>query len=188
MDELATESRAALELLLESTGHPHDSLFVLGGSTSAVGGARIGKAWSLEAAFSILDGLLPLLAEHRLDMAVQGCEHVNRSLVVPAAVAERYALTEVSVVPIPKAGGSLATAYYTLLDEPVVVADLKSRARLGLDVGGVLVGMHLQPVAVPVWFGELQIGSARLSGGYSRQPRVGGERAVYDRREIEKYL
>lgn len=188
MEDLREQSRAALAHLLDKAGSPRGVLLALGGSTSAIGGAQIGKAWSLETAFAVLEGLLPLIATHDLALAVQGCEHINRALVVPAPVAERYGLTEVSVVPVPKAGGSLATSYYSLLDEPVMVADLHGQARLGLDIGGVLVGMHLRPVVVPVWFGELKIGSARLSGGFSRPPRIGGERAVYDRSQLDQYL
>jgi len=188
MKEVEEQSREALAHLLEQAGQPTGSLLVVGGSTSAIRGQRIGKAGDLETAFAVLAGILPLVAQYDLTLAVQGCEHINRALALPAAAAETYGLTEVSVVPVPKAGGSLASAYYSLLDEPLMVADLGGQARLGLDIGGVLVGMHLRPVAVPVWFGELTIGAARLSGGYSRPPRVGGERAVYDRRALDDLL
>jgi len=188
MEKLRKQSHEALKLLLEQAPAPTGSLLVIGGSTSAIGGHRIGKSGSLTTAFAVIEGLLPLVAKYRLTLAVQGCEHINRALAVPAAAVERYGLTEVSVVPVPKAGGSLASAYYWLLDEPVMVADLHGRARLGLDIGGVLIGMHLEPVAVPVWFGELSIGAARLTGGYSRPPRIGGERAVYDRQRLDEIV
>ncbi len=186
--EITAASRRALEHLLESAPAPDGALLVLGGSTSAIRGLRIGKGGDLEVAFAVLEGLLPVAATRNLTLAVQGCEHVNRALAVPAAAAARFGLEEVSVVPVPGAGGALASAYYSLLDEPVMVADLGGQARLGLDIGGVLIGMHLRRVAVPVWFGELTIGAARLTGGYSRPPRVGGERAVYDRSRLEELL
>ncbi len=188
MEGVSQQSQEALAHLLQQASDPSDWLLVVGGSTSSIRGQRIGKAGDLETAFAVLAGILPLVAKHGLTLAVQGCEHINRALALPAAAAERYRLTEVSVVPLPKAGGALASAYYSLLDEPLMVADLGGQARLGLDIGGVLVGMHLRPVAVPVWFGDLTIGSARLSGGYSRPPRVGGERAVYDRRPLDDLL
>ncbi|WP_457638277.1 DUF436 family protein [Oceanithermus sp.] len=188
MKEIELHSREALVHLLKQARKPAGGLLVVGGSTSAIRGKRIGKAGDLDSAFAVLSGILPLVARYSLTLAVQGCEHINRSLAIPRVALERYRLTEVSVVPVPKAGGSLASAYYSVLDDPVMVADLGGQALLGLDIGGVLVGMHLKPVAVPVWFGELRIGSARLTGGYSRPRRVGGERAVYDRRVLDELL
>ena len=188
METLRSQSQEALEFLLSQAPSPEGSLLVIGGSTSAIDGKQIGKAGSLKTAFAVIEGLLPLVAKYKLILAVQGCEHINRALAVPAAVVDDYGLIEVSVVPVPEAGGSLASAYYWLLDEPAMVADLGGQAQLGLDIGGVLIGMHLKPVVVPVWFGELTIGAARLSGGYSRPPRVGGERAVYDPRQLEEIV
>lgn len=161
---------------------------VLGGSTSAVRGRRYGKAADPVLARELLLSLLPALARVGVVLAVQGCEHTNRSLVLPAAQAEALRLEPVNVVPVPKAGGSLAAVYRTLLPEPAVVADLDSSARYGLDIGGVLIGMHLRPVVVPVPLADLRIGEASLSGGYSRPPKVGGERAVYEPAEADQIL
>ena len=161
---------------------------VLGGSTSAVRGERFGQAGDLELAEALLGVIYPRLARRALVLAVQGCEHVNRSLVLPRAAAQRLGLQEVRVVPVPKAGGPLAAVHYQRLPDPAVVADLRGEARLGLDVGGVLVGMHLKPVVVPVPLGDLRLGAASMSGGYSRLPLTGGRRAVYSPEEAEEAL
>jgi len=163
-------------------------LLVLGGSTSAVHGERIGKGGDPLTARSILLPLLRGLAPTGVILAVQGCEHTNRSLVLPRSAAAHWGFTQTTLVPVPSAGGSLAAVYYFLLDNPAVVASLDSSARYGLDIGGVLIGMHLRPVAVPVPLSDLHIGHANISGGYSRPPLIGGERAVYDDGVARKLL
>ena len=163
-------------------------LMVLGGSTSAVRGERYGKAGDPALALELLEALLPELAPRGVVLAVQGCEHVNRSLVLPADRARLLGLEPVNVVPVPKAGGALAAVYRTLLPDPAVVADLAASARYGLDIGGVLIGMHLRPVVVPVPLGDLRLGHAPLSGGFSRPRLIGGARAVYDAAEADRIL
>lgn len=186
--DLARQARTALERLFEAARPRPGALMVLGGSTSALQGRRIGKAGRPELAREVLEGMMGPLARAGVELAVQGCEHVNRALVVARPVAERYGLREVRVVPVPRAGGSLAAVWRTLLDDPVVVEDLRQQATLGLDLGGVLIGMHLRPVVVPVHFADLRVGEARVSGGYSRPPLVGGARAVYSEEEADRIL
>ena len=179
---------AALERLLQAARPAPGTMLVLGGSTSAVLGVRFGQAGDLALAEAMLDVLYSRLARLSLVPAVQGCEHINRSLVLPRAAALRFGLQEVRVVPVPKAGGPLAAVHYRRLPDPAVVADLRGEARLGLDVGGVLVGMHLRPVVVPVPLGDLRLGAAAMSGGYSRRPLTGGRRTVYSPEEAEEAL
>jgi len=183
-----TPLREALTRLFAAAPPRPGDLMVLGGSTSAVRGERYGKAGDPALALELLNTLLPVLARKEVVLAVQGCEHINRSLVLPAERAEALGLETVSVVPVPKAGGALAAVYRRLLPDPAVVADLAASARYGLDIGGVLIGMHLRPVAVPVPLGDLRVGQAPLSGGYSRPRLVGGKRAVYDTDEAARIL
>ena len=85
---------------------------------------------------------------HGLFLAVQCCEHLNRSLVIDAPCQERYSFDEVTVRPIAHAGGAMGTAAYENFAQPVMVERVV--AHLGLDIGQTLIGMHLKRVAVPV--------------------------------------
>ncbi len=179
--------RAILEFL-ELFPMPKGSLFVLGGSTSEVLGEKVGTRPSHEVAEAILEGLLPPLWERGVWVAVQGCEHLNRALVVEREAAHTYGLEEVTVFPHPKAGGSLATAAFLRFKEPVMVESLKAQAHGGMDIGGVLIGMHLRPVAVPLRLSLRKIGEALLIAAKTRPKLVGGARAVYTQEEMLKRL
>lgn len=111
-------------------------------------------------------------------MAVQCCEHLNRALVVEKALADKLFLETVNVVPQPKAGGSSATTAYKLFDNPVMVEHIKADA--GIDIGGVLIGMHLKETAVPLKMENKTIGEARVIAARTRPRFIGGVRAVYD--------
>lgn len=152
-------------------------LFVVGCSTSEVLGQKIGTCGSAPVAEAMVKALKAVTEEHQLYLAIQCCEHLNRSLVVEATAADRYNLQEVTVVPVAHAGGSLATAAYGSFQEPVVVEALQGH--LGLDIGQTLIGMHLRRVAVPVRLKEQKIGGAILTAARTRPPLVGGERACY---------
>ena len=84
----------------------------------------------------------------------------------------------VNVVPMPKAGGSLATCAYNSFEKPVVLE--KIRADAGIDIGGTLIGMHLKDVAVPVRLEQKRIGEATIIAARTRCKFIGGERAFYD--------
>ena len=85
----------------------------------------------------------------------------------------------VNVVPMPKAGGSLATEAYNSFKEPVVLENIKADA--GIDIGGTLIGMHLKAVAVPVRLAHNKIGEATVIAARTRCKFIGGERAVYNK-------
>src|SRR5690625_2910713 len=86
-------------------------------------------------------------------------------------------LEEVSVIPQPNAGGSMASYAYKHFDHAVVTETVKAHA--GIDIGDTMIGMHLKHVAVPLRFKQNMIGSARLTGARTRPKLIGGERAVY---------
>ena len=188
MEGLRQQARKAIEEFLELFPMPEGSLFVLGGSTSEVLGAKVGTRPSLEAAEAILEGLLPRLMEQGVFVAVQGCEHLNRALVVEREALRAYGLEEVTVFPHPKAGGALATAAFLRFRDPVMVESLKAQAHGGMDIGGVLIGMHLRPVAVPLRLSVGKLGEAILLAAKTRPRLVGGARAVYTREEMLKKL
>jgi uncharacterized protein (TIGR01440 family) len=188
MEGLRQQARKAIEEFLELFPMPEGSLFVLGGSTSEVLGAKVGTRPSLEAAEAILEGLLPPLMARRVFVAVQGCEHLNRALVVEREALRAYGLEEVTVFPHPKAGGALATAAFLRFRDPVMVESLKAQAHGGMDIGGVLIGMHLRPVAVPLRLSVRKLGEAVLLAAKTRPRLVGGARAVYTREEMLKKL
>lgn len=174
---LKTESRTAMEGLLSVAPIRPGSIMVVGCSTSEVGGAKIGSSSSLETAEAILAGILPLLKERGIHLAVQCCEHLNRALVVEPACAEEHSLAPVSAVPHPTAGGAFATLAYECCASPWLVEAIQADA--GMDIGDTLIGMHLKPVAVPVRLPIVQIGRAHLTLARTRPKLIGGRRARY---------
>ena len=173
LSQIAAEVTAAAEELIAVARPKEGRIFVLGCSTSEVLGSAIGTARSPETA----DAVLAATRSHGLFLAVQCCEHLNRALVVEEDALERFGLTEVTVHPVPEAGGSAASRAYELFDRPVVVESVT--ADLGLDIGQTLIGMHLKRVAVPVRLSVRHIGDAVLTAARTRPPLIGGERAKY---------
>lgn len=164
---------------LATAGHLQAGhMVVIGTSTSEVLGAHIGTSGSLEVAKGIFEGVRRVRERIGFYPAFQCCEHLNRALVIEAELAEKQPLlTPVSVIPVPKAGGSMAAYAYRQWERPLVVEEI--RAHAGLDIGGTLIGMHLRPVAVPVRPSIRQIGQAAVQMAYSRPKLIGGARAVY---------
>ena len=177
VEKIRQQVEAAVEELIEAAEPKPGQVFVVGCSTSEVLGNKIGTAGSLEAAKVIFDALRKVTYAHGLYLAIQCCEHLNRSLVTEAEAAEKYCWEEVAVRPVAHAGGSLAQVAYGTFDQPIVVE--KITAHLGLDIGQTLIGMHLKRVAVPVRLSQKEIGAAILTAARTRPPYVGGERAVY---------
>lgn len=169
--------RQALEELLAIAQLKPQQIFVVGCSTSEVMGKKIGSSSSAEAANALADGILPLIREHKLFLAAQCCEHLNRALVVEEECARMYGLEIVSVVPHPKAGGSFASVAMERFERPVVVETITGHA--GMDIGDTFIGMHLKRVAVPVRIGIKNIGEAHLTLARTRPKLIGGERAFY---------
>lgn len=177
MREYAQALENALTEFLPLANLKPGQILVVGCSTSEVMGHTIGKGFSQELGEEfyrvISNQCLPL----GIFPAFQCCEHLNRALVMERACAEKYRLTEVSVVPVPGAGGSMAASAYRGISDPVVVESVQAHA--GLDIGDTFIGMHLRPVAVPVRISLSQIGSAHLTLARTRPKLIGGARAVY---------
>lgn len=154
-------------------------ILVIGTSTSEVVGQRIGTAGNEKVAevfFRVLSGFQQ---KHGFHLAFQCCEHLNRALVVERTTAELFRLDEVAVIPVRRAGGSMATQAYGQMADPVVVETIQAHA--GIDIGETLIGMHLKRVAVPIRPSIRQIGNARVTMAKTRPKLIGGQRAVYEK-------
>ncbi|MFC3886412.1 TIGR01440 family protein [Bacillus songklensis] len=152
---------------------------VIGCSTSEVMGEKIGTAGTTEVAQMIFETLKEFQIKHGVQLAFQCCEHLNRALVVEKQTALKNGWEMVSVVPVPKAGGSMAAFAYEQMNDPVVVEFIKADA--GIDIGDTFIGMHLKHVAVPVRCGVKQVGNAHVTLAMTRPKLIGGARAVYER-------
>ena len=177
MTMIGDEAYRAAKELLEIAGLKKGDLFVVGCSTSEVGGAEIGSFSSPELAEMVFGGIYQATEEAEVYLVAQCCEHLNRALVMEREAAERYGYEAVNVIPQPKAGGSFATAAYKAFEEPVMVEHVKAHA--GMDIGDTLIGMHLKDVAVPVRIRTTQIGDAHVVCARTRPKYIGGGRAVY---------
>lgn len=173
----AAASTAAKELIAAAK-LMSGSIIVIGCSTSEIIGSRIGTNSVPQVADTVAGELLRVLSKNGIYLAAQCCEHLNRAVIIEKELADKLSLPVVNVVPMPKAGGSFATAVYRAMKHPVAVEHIKADA--GLDIGQTLIGMHLKEVAVPVRLSVNKIGNAILTAARVRPKFIGGSRAVYD--------
>ncbi|RDW20540.1 TIGR01440 family protein [Oceanobacillus chungangensis] len=182
MDDLNQKVQQDLEEVINEwleSNYLHDGeVFVIGCSTSEVIGKHIGTSGSEEVAIRIFAAMQKLKQTTNVQLAFQCCEHLNRALVVERETMQHYRLEEVSAVPVPSAGGSMASFAYKQMKDPVVVEHIQANA--GIDIGETMIGMHIKHVAVPLRFAQRTIGEARITGAYSRPKLIGGKRANYD--------
>ena len=161
--QIENESEQVVNEVYELAKLKAGDLLVIGCSSSTVQGELIGTHSSVELAEAVYRGVKKAVSKNGLRLAVQCCEHLNRAIIT-------------------KAGGSFATTYYKDLKEPVAVENLKAGADAGIDIGGVLIGMHVKPVVVPLKITHKKIGEAIVIAARRRPKFVGGVRAVYDER------
>ncbi|MFS1510902.1 TIGR01440 family protein [Chengkuizengella sp. SCS-71B] len=165
------------QLITEGNIKPQQ-IIVIGTSTSEVLGQHIGTSGAEMVASEIFKGIQAVQKDLDFYVAFQCCEHLNRALVVEREVVQQYVLEEVSVIPVAKAGGSMATFAYQHFKNPVIVEKIKAHA--GIDIGETLIGMHLKQVAVPLRPTYREIGKARVNMAITRPKLIGGQRAVYE--------
>ncbi len=177
-EEIKEKANAAVLEVLEQAKLCAGDIFVVGCSSSTVCGEGYGKASSVDIAQALFDGIYPELKSRGIYLASQCCEHLNRAIIISADAAKAAGEEPVNVVPRPKAGGSFATITYNTIDDPVAVEHI--RAKAGMDIGGVLIGMHLKEVAVPLNLKNNMIGQAHITAARTRPKFIGGERAHYD--------
>ncbi|CAN7164280.1 TIGR01440 family protein [Paenibacillus sp. LjRoot56] len=169
---------ANLRELVTVGGLRPGNILVIGTSTSEILGHQIGTSSTLNAAKPIFETVARICGEFGLHAAYQCCEHLNRALIVEEELlALAPQLEPVSVIPVPKAGGSMASYAYRHFLKPVVVETIQAHA--GIDIGSTLIGMHLRRVAVPVRPLVRHIGQAYVTMAFTRPKLIGGTRAVY---------
>ncbi|KZZ83830.1 MULTISPECIES: TIGR01440 family protein [Bacillaceae] len=176
-----SELQTILKDLENQVTFEKNSLFVIGCSTSEVIGEKIGTAGTFDAAAMIFEELSHFSKKHGISLAFQCCEHLNRALVVEKTAAETHGLEPVTVIPVRKAGGAMATHAYKSMTNPLVVEHIKAAA--GLDIGDTFIGMHLKHVAVPIRSSLNKIGHAHVTMAKTRPKLIGGVRAVYEETE-----
>ena len=174
--QVQDEAAKAAQQLMDEAHLRAGQIVVVGCSTSEVVGKRVGSWSTPEVAGAIFEGLNSVFAPMGVYIAAQCCEHLNRALIVEYEAVPGAEI--VNVKPQPKAGSSFATAAYNSFRHPVALEEIKAGA--GLDIGGTLIGMHLNKVAVPVRLDQNHIGSAIVLATRVRPKFIGGERAVYD--------
>lgn len=152
-------------------------ILVLGCSTSEVIGQRIGQGSSLEVAEVLLPPLLERVHQQGIFLAVQGCEHINRALVVEETCVEHYGLEVVTVLPALHAGGAMTVQAWRKFSSPLMVERIQGHA--GIDIGDTFIGMHLRPVAIPIRIHVKELGEAHLTLAHTRPRLIGGPRAEY---------
>ena len=177
LEKIASQLKQGMTEFLAQTDLTKNDLFVLGCSTSEVQGKKIGKYSNLEIGRIIVKTLREILDPLGVHLAVQGCEHLNRALVVEKQVALDHDLEIVSVVPSLHAGGAAQVAAFEQFKEPVEVEHVVAKA--GIDIGDTAIGMHVKFVQIPVRTSVKEIGDAHVTYLSSRPKLIGGERAIY---------
>ena len=177
LDTIKEEVKSVFNQLIEKAEICEGDLLVVGCSSSEVAGKRLGSYSSEVIGETIANTIFEECKKHGIHMAAQCCEHLNRALIVEREVAKSRGYEIVRVVPKLKAGGSFATAFYKLLPDAVPVEHIK--AELGIDIGDVMIGMHLRDVAVPVRTDTNKVGEAHVVCAKTRPKLIGGERAEY---------
>ncbi|MGN0243647.1 MAG: TIGR01440 family protein [Lachnospiraceae bacterium] len=177
LNEIKTQTLSVVTELLEAAHLQKGDLLVVGCSSSEVASYSIGSHSSQEIGEAIFHTIHDELNQHGILLATQCCEHLNRALIMERTTAKQYGYRPVNVCPQLKAGGSLSTAAYAGFSDPVAVEHIEAQA--GIDIGDTLIGMHLQPVAVPVRTKTNQIGGAHVVCARTRMKYIGGERAHY---------
>ena len=153
-------------------------LFVIGCSTSEVVGEKIGTAGTDDIASSLYEAFVQFWSDKGIQLAFQGCEHINRALVMERETAQARGYDEVTVVPVRKAGGAMASFAFRAMKDPVIVEHIQAQG--GIDIGDTFIGMHLKHVAVPVRVSARKLGEAHITLARTRPKMVGGARAVYE--------
>ena len=171
--------------ILDKSALRAGSIFVLGLSSSEVLGSVIGQNSSVEVGEVIVKTILDELDKRGLFLAVQGCEHFNRAVVVERRLAEEKDLEIVNVLPSLHAGGSGQLAAFKFMDDPVEVEEITAHA--GIDIGDTSIGMHIKRVQVPLVPLQRELGGAHVTALASRPKLIGGSRAQYLADPIRKY-
>ncbi|MDR2832900.1 MAG: TIGR01440 family protein [Streptococcaceae bacterium] len=176
MEQIKIDTKLIMEDILKKSGITKGEIFVVGLSSSEVIGGVIGKNSSRQTGQVIMRVIHEMLSERGIFLATQGCEHLNRALVVERELAIQKDLEIVDVVPAFHAGGSGQVATWELMSDPVEVEHIVAKA--GIDIGDVSIGMHIKHVAIPIRPVQKELGYAHVTALTSRPKKIGGARAV----------
>lgn len=182
---LKSQTQALVSDIVERSAIKRGQIFVLGLSSSEVAGGLIGQNSSLEVGQVIVSAILEVLEPLGIYLAVQGCEHLNRALVVERQLAEQKELEIVNVLPSLHAGGSGQLAAFELMSDPVEIEEVIAQA--GIDIGDTSIGMHIKRVQVPLVPIQRELGGAHVTALASRPKLIGGSRANYQADPIRKF-
>ena len=182
--KIGAETRQIVLDVLDKAALVKGDIFVLGLSSSEVVGGHIGQSSSLEVGQVIVKTILDILEEKGIFLAVQGCEHLNRALVVERALANKKDLEIVNVLPTLHAGGSGQLAAFQYMKDPVEVEFIVAQA--GLDIGDTAIGMHIKHVQIPIRPILKELGAAHVTALASRPKLIGGVRAANLEDKIRK--
>lgn len=174
---IADQVESLLSELVQTSGVRAGQIIVFGVSTSEVQGRRIGTSGAESVAEQIYAGARSIHEQTGVHIVWQCCEHLNRAIVAERRLAEAQGWVEVAAVPVPSAGGSMASYAYRQQKEPCLVEAVQVHA--GIDIGETMIGMHLRPVVVPLRPSIRAIGQARVNTAMTRPRLIGGARAVY---------
>jgi len=177
LESVRQDLTAALDTLAARGAFVPGRVLVLGCSSSEIAGERIGKGSSQAVGDTVVDTILNYIQPLGVELVIGCCEHLNRALVCPRALAEKKGWQIVMAKPALHAGGACGVAYYARLSDPCMVET--AQADCGLDVGHTMIGMHLKRVAVPVRGDIDHVGKAPLVMAVTRPPYIGGPRAEY---------
>lgn len=184
LEKIGSDTRQIVLDVLDKAALVEGDIFVLGLSSSEVVGGHIGQSSSLEVGQVIVKTILDILEEKGIFLAVQGCEHLNRALVVERALANKKDLEIVNVLPTLHAGGSGQLAAFQYMKDPVEVEFIVAQA--GLDIGDTAIGMHVKHVQIPIRPILKELGAAHVTALASRPKLIGGARAAYLEDKIRK--
>lgn len=179
MNKIAEQAMLAARELIETAKLQAGQLLVVGCSSSEVDSCRLGTRSNEETGRLIFQAIYHETEKQGIYLAAQCCEHLNRALVLERAAAKAYGYEPVCAVPWKKGGGAFATAAFYGMKDAVVVEHIHAHA--GMDIGDVLIGMHLRDVAVPLRISVRAIGGAHLVCAGTRPRYIGGERTHYTR-------
>ena len=178
INKIKEQTLNVISELIKEADLKENDILVLGGSTSEIGGGSIGKDSSLEIGNAVIKEVLNITGKENINLAVQGCEHLNRALVIEREVAEKNNFELVSVIPALHAGGAMSVAAFSQMKDPVMIEHVIAKA--GIDIGDTEIGMHVKFVQVPLRLKEKYIGKARVTALKSRPKLIGGVRAIYE--------
>src|ERR1700730_3173837 len=127
-----SQTKQAIAELQQIAQLNESHILVVGASSSEVLGERIGTSGSDQIAQEIVKAFLDSRDAYSFHVAFQCCEHLNRAIVCEKATADRFHLEEVSVIPMPRAGGAVAAQAYKSFTNSIVVEHIQAHA--GIDI------------------------------------------------------